>query len=43
MHDVYTDSIFEPLGMTSSNCSVPPKAELVRSVIPGGDPRRSRL
>lgn len=38
MHDVYIDSIFEPLGLTYTNSSVPPKAEFAHSVIPGGDP-----
>ena len=37
MHELYIDSIFEPLGLTYTNSSVPPKAEFTRSVIPGGD------
>ena len=32
--EVYRESIFEPLGMTSSNASTPPKSEWHRSVIP---------
>jgi CubicO group peptidase (beta-lactamase class C family) len=32
--DVYRESIFEPLGMKSSNASTPPKSEWHRSVIP---------
>ena len=38
MHDVYIDSIFEPLGLTYTNSSVPPEAEFAHSVIPEGDP-----
>lgn len=38
MHDVYMDSIFEPLGLTYTNSMVPPKAQFARSVIPGGNP-----
>ena len=32
--EVYRESIFEPLGMASSNASTPPKSEWHRSVIP---------
>lgn len=32
--EVYRESIFEPLGMKSSNASTPPKSEWHRSVIP---------
>ncbi|KFY61811.1 hypothetical protein V496_04869 [Pseudogymnoascus sp. VKM F-4515 (FW-2607)] len=32
--DVYRESIFEPLGMKSSNATTPPKSEWHRSVIP---------
>lgn len=35
MQQLYQDSIFNPLGMTSSNSSTPPESEWHRCVIPG--------
>jgi CubicO group peptidase (beta-lactamase class C family) len=35
LNQVYRESIFDPLGMTSSNSSTPPECEWYRSVIPG--------
>ena len=35
MQQLYQDSIFSPLGMTSSNSSTPPESEWHRCVIPG--------
>lgn len=40
LNEIYRESIFDPLGMTSSNSSTPPESEWYRSVIPG-DPASS--